>query len=48
MESTVKYWFPIHNILKSSRHVVGSHQKSVNAIKGTKTNKKDTHQGGGY
>lgn len=41
MESTGKYWFPIHNILEDSIHVVVSHPKFVKAIKGKKTDKKD-------
>ena len=41
MESTGKYWFPIHNILEDSCHVVVSHPKFVKAIKGKKTDKKD-------
>ena len=41
MESTGKYWFPVHNILEESCHVVVSHPKFVKAIKGKKTDKKD-------
>ncbi len=41
MESTGKYWFPIHNILEDTCHVVVSHPKFVKAIKGKKTDKKD-------
>ena len=41
MESTGKYWFPVHNILEPSCHVVVSHPKFVKAIKGKKTDKKD-------
>jgi transposase len=41
MESTGKYWFPVHNILESTCHVVISHPKFVKAIKGKKTDKKD-------
>ena len=41
MESTGKYWFPVHNILESICHVVVSHPKFVKAIKGKKTDKKD-------
>jgi len=41
MESTGKYWFPVHNILESTCHVVVSHPKFVKAIKGKKTDKKD-------
>ena len=32
MESTGKYWFPIHNILEDSCHVVVSHPKFVKTI----------------
>jgi len=41
MESTGKYWFPVHNILESTCHLVVSHPKFVKAIKGKKTDKKD-------
>jgi transposase len=41
MESTGKYWFPVHNILEKSCHVVVTHPKFVKAIKGKKTDKKD-------
>jgi len=41
MESTGKYWFPVHNILEATCHVVVSHPKFVKAIKGKKTDKKD-------
>lgn len=41
MESTGKYWFPVHNILESTCHVVVTHPKFVKAIKGKKTDKKD-------
>ena len=41
MESTGKYWFPVHNILETSCQVVVSHPKFVKAIKGKKTDKKD-------
>ena len=41
MESTGKYWFPVHNILESTCNVVVSHPKFVKAIKGKKTDKKD-------
>ena len=41
MESTGKYWFPVHNILELSCHIVVSHPKFVKAIKGKKTDKKD-------
>jgi len=42
MESTGKYWFPVHNILEKSCRVVVSHPKFVKAIKGKKTDKKDS------
>ena len=41
MESTGKYWFPVHNILEASCNVIVSHPKFVKAIKGKKTDKKD-------
>lgn len=41
LESTGKYWFPIHNILEDTCHVVVSHPKFVKAIKGKKTDRKD-------
>lgn len=41
MESTGKYWFPVHNILESDCNVVVTHPKFVKAIKGKKTDKKD-------
>jgi len=41
MESTGKYWFPVHDSLESTCHVVVSHPKFVKAIKGKKTDKKD-------
>jgi transposase len=41
MESTGKYWFPVHNILEADCNVVVSHPKFVKAIKGKKTDKKD-------
>lgn len=34
VESTGKYWFPVHNILASTCHVVVGHPKFVKAIKG--------------
>lgn len=40
MESTGKYWFPIHDILEESCYVVVSHTKFVKAIKGRKTTRK--------
>ena len=41
MESTGKYWYPVHNILEASCNVVVTHPKFVKAIKGKKTDKKD-------
>jgi len=42
MESTGKYWFPVHNILTPlGLNVVVCHPKFVKAIKGKKTDKKD-------
>jgi transposase len=41
MESTGKYWFPVHNMLEATCKVVVSHPKFVKAIKGKKTDKKD-------
>lgn len=41
MESTGKYWFPIHNILENTCNVVVSYSKFAKAIKGKKTDKKD-------
>ena len=42
MESTGKYWIPIYNILESHMFVVLTHPKYVRAIKGKKTDKKDS------
>lgn len=42
MESTGKYWIPIFNILEQDMHVVLTHPKYVKAIKGKKTDKRDT------
>lgn len=42
MESTGKYWIPVFNILEESIHVVLTHPKYVRAIKGQKTDKKDS------
>ena len=41
MESTGKYWFPVHNMLEHDFNVVVTHPKFVKAIKGKKTDKKD-------
>lgn len=42
MESTGKYWIPVFNILEEYVHVVLVHPKYVRAIKGKKTDKKDS------
>jgi transposase len=42
MESTGKYWIPVFNILEECVHVVLTHPKYVRAIKGKKTDKKDS------
>jgi transposase len=42
MESTGKYWIPIFNILEDHVHVILTHPKYVRAIKGKKTDKKDS------
>ena len=42
MESTGKYWIPIFNLLESDIHVILTHPKYVAAIKGKKTDKKDS------
>ena len=42
MESTGKYWVPIFNILEQDIHVILTHPKYVRAIKGKKTDKKDS------
>jgi transposase len=42
MESTGKYWIPIFNILEDYVHVILTHPKYVKAIKGKKTDKKDS------
>ena len=44
MESTGKYWFPIHNILEDTCNVVVSHPKFVKAIKAKRLTRK-THSG---
>lgn len=41
MESTVKYWIPVYNILELSCNIVLIHSKYVKAIKGKKTDKRD-------
>jgi len=42
MESTGKYWIPVFNILEECVHVILVHPKYVRAIKGKKTDKKDS------
>ena len=43
MESTGKYWIPVFNILEQADiHVLLTHPKYVKAIKGKKTDKKDS------
>lgn len=41
MESTGKYWIPVHNILEKDCSIVLAHPKYVKAIRGKKTDKKD-------
>lgn len=42
MKSTGKYWIPVFNILEDKITVVLTHPKHVKAIKGKKTDKKDS------
>ncbi|MBQ3340214.1 MAG: transposase, partial [Atopobiaceae bacterium] len=42
MESTGKYWIPVFNVLEDHVNVVLTHPKYVRAIKGKKTDKKDS------
>lgn len=42
MESTGKYWIPIFNVLEDEINVYVIHPKYTKAIKGKKTNKKDS------
>jgi len=42
MESTGKYWIPVYNILETHMNVTLTHPKYVRAIKGKKTDKKDS------
>ena len=42
MESTGKYWIPIFNYLENDIEVCLTHPKYVKAIKGKKTDKKDS------
>lgn len=41
MESTGKYWIPVHNVLEQTVSVVLAHPKYVRAIRGKKTDVKD-------
>lgn len=42
MESTGKYWIPVYNVLELSCKIVLAHPKYVKAIRGKKTDKKDS------
>jgi transposase len=42
MESTGKYWIPVYNILESCCKITLAHPKYVKAIRGKKTDKKDS------
>ena len=42
MESTGKYWIPIYNVLEHTCNIVLAHPKYVKAIRGKKTDKRDT------
>ncbi len=42
MESTGKYWHPVYNVLELSCKVVLAHPKYLKAIRGKKTDKKDS------
>ena len=42
MESTGKYWIPVYNILENNFAVTLAHPKYVRAIRGKKTDKKDS------
>ena len=42
MESTGKYWIPVFNILEDEINVYLAHPKYVKAVKGKKTDKKDS------
>lgn len=42
MESTGKYWIPVFNILENHVNVILTHPKYVRAIKGKKTDSKDS------
>lgn len=42
MESTGKYWIPVYNILEPFCRITLAHPKYVKAIRGKKTDKKDS------
>ena len=42
MESTGKYWIPVYNILEPSCRITLAYPKYVKAIRGKKTDKKDS------
>lgn len=42
MESTGKYWIPVRNVLEPSCQITLAHPKYVRAIRGKKTDKKDS------
>lgn len=42
MESTGKYWILIYNILEATCNIVLAHPKYVKAIRGKKTDKRDS------
>jgi transposase len=42
LESTGKYWIPVFNVLESSCTITIAHPKYVKALKGKKTDKKDS------
>ncbi|NLI93123.1 MAG: IS110 family transposase [Peptococcaceae bacterium] len=42
LESTGKYWIPVYNILEPSCQITLAHPKYVKAIRGKKTDKKDS------
>jgi len=43
MESTGNYWIPVFDLLEDSIKVCLTHPKYVKAIKGKKTDKKDSN-----
>lgn len=42
MDSTGKYWIPIYNVLETELNICLTHPKYVKAIKGKKTDKRDS------